>query len=261
MTPVELPNEWVVVWRPLVLGKTWVESYETAQGSATGFRFRMREDRPHPRLVLPLALVAWGAGLARTPFSAAMWVATRPLDECLAGIPDDVCLPVPCHATGRCEARMTEGKLTSALRIDELERVATAFTHSEGCGADALPFVGDWTDRWLRDNYDSVAVCALATVDRLRRAAHRDQASRALASVPKSETRLVELFAQADVQRKGSQAYVRYVLRTKTGKGESSCPLCKRRVVGSCRSCASYPAGPRRRDTVVDRLEVALGAR
>lgn len=256
MSTGELGNEWVGVWRPDVLGKTWMTTYECQDG-----RLKVRPDAPHPRLVLPLALVVWGTGLAASPAKAATWVASRPLEEGLSAIPDSSCLPVPCRGSGRCEATVRQGQLEHA-RGDELEAVARALTHRASCGVGGrAPYVPDWADRWFRNREASISLAALGTVDRLKHAPDLPVAVRSLVGVPRQEAALSQLFTEHNDSQRGSFGWVAYMARRKTGSVPITCRLCRRQVFRSCASCASYVAGPSPRDTVVDRLEVALGCR
>ncbi len=254
-----LTNDWVAVWQPLALGDAWLKEYDVWREGPL-IRVRAETDQPHPRLVLPLALAAWGACLTTTPQKAAGWVGQRSLQDCLDLIPVDAALPLPCNGSGRCEAVFQDGQIRPAVGEDEAEAVARVLTHSCELPHPA-PLAGDWTDRWLRMAWAPPAESALVTVAALRGADDLQDKVRRLAGGVRGEAELAEIFATHSKSSSGQQGFVRYMTMRKTGGREITCPTCGHVGVSRCSTCAAYPSGPRLRDSQLDRVEHALGER
>ena len=257
-TRPRMTASWAAVWRPFAFGTEWVEAYgfrraglhNRLKGSV---RVRSLPDRPHPQLVAPLALVRWGAGLHDSPASAALHVATRTLEESLADLPDTLALPARCEGAGRCEVTALGNQVLVTSEQDQAEAVARALIHPGACIIGAA-LRKDWIGLWPDHRLD-LAVQSVITVERLR----RDPSAAAVqAGRTDSESQLAKRWAEDSFQSMGRHNFGRYKSTNAHGypvdcrhcgtemypRGRYLCPVCTR-----------YPAGPRQRDSVLDRIE------
>lgn len=256
-----MSTQWAAVWRPSVLGKEWIDAY--------GYRgkrkdpvvlLRVPADRPHPRVVLPLAVLTWGCGQAMTPALAATLVAGRTLEETVALLPERLALPVPCLSAGRCPATIVAGRLVPGQSQDREEDVARALLHRGACSAaQQEPPRVDLLSQWMRMPFQPLVLSALQVASRLQASTDLVAASRRVAGWVRDEESLVGRWS--GVRPEPEYGFARWKSRN-SSLGTTSCGTCRRvlRLPGTrCPGCSGYPNGPTEQDTVLDRLDVALG--
>lgn len=267
--PVAEPSGTVVVYGASVLGGEWLEAYDAQrfEDKAAVFRLQLVPDKVHPRLVLPFAILLWGAGGAPTFERAADVIAGQHLAETLAIVDLPTSLPLPCGPTGRCVVRIVDGRLTSRPSGDEAEAVVAALTHGGSCrwwpGPRAKFRVLDWAERWISEETYSVADDALRTAAILLETleAERPALLDRLAGGRSDETRLRQLYLQRDGAWRHGRAFDNHKRLNHHGS-RGACGFCGSAVhpsTAACGNCAVYPHGPDPRSTALDRLELALG--
>lgn len=264
MTTRGLGNDWVAVWRPDALGSGWLRGQQVWRPDEDRLRshqarVRRRDDGPHPRLVLPLAVLAWAAGLRESPQSAAVLVAGQSVEATLAALPETVTLPLRCSGNGRCDVAVVGSEVRRPA--DLAEQVAAALTHQAPCDAACTPAMpADLVELWDRRDQRQAGDLALQLLVLLRSAPLA--AAEAFAGVGCDEEALASRWGRASFESMGARnlgawkAYNHYGSR-------GACPHCGDRVHPAGRLCwlcrQRYPKGPRPRDSQLDRLEVALG--